>query len=63
MSPADTTTTTIHRGAFPTLDEAFEFIRDRVGGVGGTTVQIMVGSSKWPDPSRRFRATVAVDDR
>jgi len=55
------TTTTVHRAAFPSLDEALTFVRDRVDGVGGSTVQLLVGSSAWPDPARRFRVTVSVE--
>jgi len=54
------TTTTVHRAAFPSLDEALAFVRDRVDAVGGSTVQLLVGSSSWPDPARRFRVAVSV---
>lgn len=57
------TTTIIHRQAFGTLDDALAYVRNQVGdgGIGGASVQIMVGSSGWPDPTRRYRVTVTVD--
>jgi len=60
VAPTETTTT-VHRAAFSSLDEALAFVRDRVDGVGGSTVQLLVGSSAWPDPARRFRVTVSVE--
>lgn len=55
------TTTTIHRSAFGTLAEALAYVQGLVdNGTGGSTVQILVGSSDWPDPPRRYRVTLSV---
>jgi hypothetical protein len=54
-------TTTIHRAAFSTLGEALAFAQGEVDGTCGGSIQILVGSTRWPDPKRRFRVTVAMD--
>lgn len=55
-------TTTIHRSAFGTLAEAVAYVQKLAdNGTGGATVQILVGSSDWPDPGRRYRVTLSVE--
>lgn len=55
-------TTTIHRSAFGTLAQALAYVQELAdNGTGGSTVQILVGSSDWPDPARRYRVTLSVE--
>jgi hypothetical protein len=57
------TTTTILRDAFPTPEAALAFARTALeqAASGGVTVQILAGSSAWPDKSRRYRVTATVE--
>lgn len=55
------TTTTIHRSAFGTLAQALTYVQELVdNGTGGATIQILAGSSDWPDPPRRYRVTLSI---
>lgn len=56
-------TTTVTREAFSTLTAALDCVRtaaDRAG-TSGVKVELLVGSSQWPDPARRFRVVTTVD--
>jgi hypothetical protein len=57
--------TIVRRGAFGSIDDALAFVRGELhnSGIGGATVQIMAGSSRWPDPGRRYRVAVSRDAR
>lgn len=58
------TKTVTSRDAFPTPDAALDYARaalDRAG-EGGVTVQILAGSSHWPDPARRYRVVASYQE-
>lgn len=56
-------TTTITREAFSTLTAAMDCVYTAANraSTGGVKVELLVGSSQWPDPARRFRVVTTVD--
>ena len=54
-------TTTITREAFATLTAALDAVQTAANQAGAVRVELLIGSSRWPDPPRRFRVIATVD--